>query len=113
MDRTFRTLTAFRTFAASLALAATLIATPAIPAHAGKDKRNEARELLQRGEILPLGRILQIVQEHVPGDIIEVELDLSSKRGWEYEVKVLSTSGRVLEVDVNARTGEIRKIEED
>ncbi|MCR6662881.1 MAG: PepSY domain-containing protein [Luteimonas sp.] len=83
------------------------------PAHAGKDDQIEARALLQRGEILPLGRILQIVQERVPGDIIEVELDLSDKHGWEYEVKVLATTGRVLDVDVNARTGEIRKIEDD
>ena len=61
----------------------------------------------------PLGEILQIVQARVPGDIIEVELDRSDKRGWEYEVKVLASNGRVLEVDVNARTGQIRKIEDD
>ncbi len=95
--------------------AAALAALPAIapPAHAGKDDQREARELLARGEILPLGRILQIVQERVPGDIIEVELDRSDKHGWEYEVKVLAASGRVLEVDVNARDGTIRKIEDD
>ncbi|MCA0395023.1 MAG: PepSY domain-containing protein [Proteobacteria bacterium] len=95
-------------------LAAGLVAgASALPAHAGKDNQAEARLLLQRGEILPLGRILQIVQERVPGDIIEVELDRSDKHGWEYEVKVLAGTGRVLEVDVNARTGEIRKIEDD
>lgn len=84
-----------------------------LPVHAGKDDQVEARELLRRGEILPLGNILQIVQARVPGDIIEVELDRSDKHGWEYEVKVLAGNGRVLEVDVNARTGEIRKIEDD
>src|SRR5690606_21640528 len=84
-----------------------------LPAHAGKDDQIEARELLGRGEIKPLGEILQIVQARVPGDIIEVELDRSDKRGWEYEVKVLASNGRVLEVDVNARTGQIRKIEDD
>lgn len=83
------------------------------PAHAGDDDQAEARMLLQRGEILPLGRILQIVQERVPGDIIEVELDRSDKHGWEYEVKVLAANGRVIEVDVNAKTGAIRKIEDD
>lgn len=95
--------------AAMLAAATALVST----AHAGKDDQIEARALLQRGEILPLSRILQIVQERVPGDIIEVELDRSDKHGWEYEVKVLATNGRVLEVDVNARTGDIRKIEDD
>lgn len=93
---------------------ATMVAGLAIsPVHASKDDQVEARELLQRGEILPLGRILQIVQERVPGDIIEVELERSDKHGWEYEVKVLANNGRVLEVDINARTGAIRKIEDD
>ncbi len=96
-----------------LALAGTITGLAVPPAYAGKDDQIEARELLKRGEILPLGRILQIVQERVPGDIIEVELDRSDKHGWEYEVKVLAANGRVLEVDVNARTGVIRKIEDN
>ncbi|GAB2507150.1 PepSY domain-containing protein [Pseudoxanthomonas sangjuensis] len=84
---------------------------------ASADKRGQdhidARELLRRGEILPLSRILQIVQEKAPGDVIEVELDHSDKHGWEYEVKVLAANGRVLEVKLDARTGTIRKIEDD
>lgn len=96
-----------------LALAGTMASLSIPSAHAADDNQFEARELLKRGEILPLGRILQIVQERVPGDIIQVELDHSDKHGWEYEVKVLAANGRVLEVDVNARTGVIRKIEDD
>lgn len=93
-----------------VALAAFFAAPTAL---ADDDDHVEARRLLQRGEILPLNHILQAVQRRVPGDVIEVELDRSSKRGWEYEVKVLTATGRVLEVDVNAHTGEIRKIEDD
>lgn len=97
-----------------LALAIALGAFFAAPAAlADDDDHIEARRLLQRGEILPLNHILQVVQQRVPGDVIEVELDRSSKRGWEYEIKVLTATGRVLEVDVNAHTGEIRKIEDD
>lgn len=92
------------------ALAGLFTATPVL---ADDDDHIEARRLLQRGEILPLNHILQNVQEAAPGDVIEVELDRSSKRGWEYEVKVLTPTGRVLEVDINAHTGEIRKIEDD
>ncbi|HRN61395.1 MAG TPA: PepSY domain-containing protein [Luteimonas sp.] len=95
----------------ALGLALTALFAPAI--QAGDDDHIEARRLLQRGEILPLNHILQIVQRRVPGDVIDVELDRSSKHGWEYEVKVLTSTGRVLEVDLNARTGEIRKIEDD
>lgn len=97
-----------------LALGIALAAVFAAPAAlADDDDHIEARTLLQRGEILPLNHILQIVQRRVPGDVIEVQLDRSSKRGWEYEIKVLTATGRVLEVDVNAHTGEIRKIEDD
>lgn len=99
---------------APLALAIALAALFAAPAAvADDDDHIEARRLLQRGEILPLNHILQVVQQRVPGDVIEVELDRSSKRGWEYEIKVLTSTGRVLEVDINAHTGEIRKIEDD
>lgn len=100
----------FLPLALAIALAA-IFTTPA--AFADDDDHVEARRLLQRGEILPLNHILQAVQRRVPGDVIEVELDRSSKRGWEYEIKVLTATGRVLEVDVNAHTAEIRKIEDD
>ncbi|TWI03060.1 peptidase YpeB-like protein [Luteimonas cucumeris] len=83
------------------------------PARAGDDHDHvEARALLERGEILPLGRILPIAQKRVPGDVIEVELD-HGKHGWEYEVKVLTATGRVREVKLNAATGTIRKVEDD
>ena len=109
MDRTL----AAALIALPLAIAGAAASLHFAPAHAGDDDQAEARVLLQRGEILPLGRILAIVQARVPGDIIEVELDRSDKHGWEYEVKVLAANGRVIEVDVNARTGGIRKIEDD
>ena len=77
------------------------------------DDHVEARALLQRGEILPLSRILAIVQQRVPGDVVEVELEHGKHHGWEYEVKVLTAQGRVREVKLNARTGEVRKVEDD
>jgi len=73
-----------------------------------------AREALRRGEILPITRILPIVQQRVPGEVIEIELDDDDDgRRIEYEIKVLTPAGRVIEVKVNARTGQIREIEED
>lgn len=103
-------MTLLRPLTIAAALAASLAAPTAL---ADGDDHIEARQLLQRGEILPLSHILQIVQKRAPGDVIEVELDRSKKRGWEYEIKVLTATGRVLEVDVNAHTGDIRKIEDD
>lgn len=97
-------------FATLLALA---LAVPATPLARDRDDQVEALALLQRGEILPLAQVLPIVQQHVPGDVIEVELDHDDDHGWEYEVKVLTANGRVREVKLDARNGAVRKIEDD
>ena len=109
-----------RRLALPLSLAVALLAASALGlsprALAGShdhDDHVEARELLQRGEILPLSRILAIVQQRVPGDVVEVELEHGKHHGWEYEVKVLTAQGRVREVKLNARSGEVRKVEDD
>src|SRR5690606_16733551 len=97
--------------AAALLVAGALALSPR--AQAGDhDDHVEARLLLQRGEILPLSRILAIVQQRVPGDVVEVELEHGKHHGWEYEVKVLTAQGRVREVKLNARSGEVRKVED-
>lgn len=75
-------------------------------------EHEEIRAALQRGEVLPLARILAIAQEKVPGDVLEVELE--SKRGaLVYEVKVLAQSGRVREIKIDARNGTVLKVEDD
>lgn len=97
------------------ALAAALMLASASPAAAWIDDDDDhiaAREALRRGEILPLTRILQISLARVPGDVIEVDLDREDD-GWEYEIKILTSTGRVREVTLDARTGRIIKIEDD
>lgn len=70
------------------------------------------RTAVQRGELLPLPRVLAIAQKHVPGDVVKVELDYEPT-GIKYEVKILTASGRVREIEINAKTGSIIKIEDD
>lgn len=98
---------------ALIAVAGLLAATTAM---AGEDKRKddhvEARELLRRGEILPLDHILDIAQRRVAGDVIEVELEREDL-GWEYEVKVLTPTGLVRKITMNARNGVVVKIKDD
>jgi uncharacterized membrane protein YkoI len=74
-----------------------------------KQAQEEAILAMRRGEILPLTRILEIANRHVAGDIIEVEY----KGGPMYEIKILTASGRVREVKLNARTGALLEIEDD
>ncbi len=71
-----------------------------------------AKELLDRGRILPLETILANVAERVPGKLIETELE--NEHGHiMYDIKILRPDGRVQEVEVDAATGEILKIEDD
>ncbi len=79
------------------------------------DKKKEhevVREALQRGEVLPLVKILAIANQQVPGDVIEVELE-DEHGTLVYEIKILTGNGRVREVKIDARNGNVVKIEDD
>jgi uncharacterized membrane protein YkoI len=103
---------------AALALLAAVAAGPVALAgkHDKHDKHGhghtEARELLRRGEILPLAAILQVAAKQVPGDVIEVELEHEDE-GWEYDVKVLTPAGQVRKLTIDARHGKVLKIKDD
>jgi len=72
------------------------------------------REALRRGEILSLQKILAIVEQHVPGDILEIELEGPKKgRPMIYEIKVLTETGRVRKIKLDARTGAVLSSEND
>ncbi len=108
-----------RTLAGTALILLSLATSVAVDAKDPKSKRDEkalkkqAQEeailAMRRGEILPLTRILEIANRHVAGDIIEVEYE----GGPKYEIKILTASGRVREVKLNARTGALLEIEDD
>lgn len=102
-----------RLFALPLMLVAGLmLSAPGARADDDDDDHEEARALLQRGEILPLAQVLELVRRRVPGDVIEVELERDDGL-WEYQVKVLTASGRVRKVTLDARTGTVLKVKDD
>jgi uncharacterized membrane protein YkoI len=57
-------------------------------------------------------KILAIANKEVPGDVIEVELE-DEREALVYEIKILTSTGRVREVKIDARTGAVLKIEDD
>ena len=64
------------------------------------------RELVERGEILPLEQILKQNEASIDGRIIEVEIE--QKCGsYVYEIKILGGDGRTREIKIDARTGVI------
>lgn len=72
----------------------------------------EARELRQQGEILSLQEILKRVEKDHPGQVIETELERESGR-YIYELEIVTEQGKVIEIEVDAGTGETLKVEEE
>jgi len=98
---------------AVLFLAAVLIAVPiGTVAHADDIGPEVAKRLLKEGRIKPLTEILAAVNAQVPGELLEVELELEDGV-YVYEFKLLRPDGRVQEVEADASTAKILKIEDD
>lgn len=69
---------------------------------------DRARRAVEQGLILPFKDILAKVQQAYPGQILKAELD-DEDGILVYELKILSSDGRVVEVVYDARTGELLK----
>lgn len=102
-----------KSFLAALAVA---LATPgAADARRGRGHggdHDEALEARARREALPLPRILEIARDAVPGEVLEVELEREHGR-LIYEVEILSNSGRVRKVEIDAQTGAVLEVENE
>lgn len=87
---------------------------PLPPAQAQEIEADEdhetARKALEGKEILPLGRVLAIVEQQIRGDVIEIELERDGPT-WIYDIEIIDETGRVRELDLDARTGAILKDE--
>jgi uncharacterized membrane protein YkoI len=81
---------------------------------AGVSGQAASRTLSPEQRFVPLTRILSIASQAVPGEVISVELDDDEDDDVpEYEVKILTPQGRMIEVEIAARTGKILQIEDD
>ncbi len=94
-----------------LALAGLLLFA-ASPALADKDgyrdedraeRHERAAERRRHGELLPLAEILKKLHVRFPGKVLEIEFEDDDPPI--YEFYVLQPSGRVVEVEFDARTG--------
>ena len=92
-----------------LPLALTLCA---LPARAGLDDYQRAREALERGEVQPLTTILAIVEAQIDARVIEVEFEQEAGQ-YVYEFELITADGRLLEARADAVTGRILSVEED
>ncbi len=79
-------------------------------AWAGDHER--ARALLEQGKILSLSEILKQANVRVAGKILEVELE--EEDGLiVYEIEFLGKDGVIMEMLIDARTGQLISVKED
>ncbi|UFH51434.1 PepSY domain-containing protein [Pseudomonas sp. KNUC1026] len=75
--------------------------------------QDEALKLRQQGAILPLEQLLASAMARYPGArLLEAELERDHGR-YIYEVELLTASGAVREIELDAATGHLLKDEED
>jgi uncharacterized membrane protein YkoI len=67
-----------------------------------------ARAGVRSGEFVPLERIVADAQRRHPGRILEIELE-----GDEYEIELLTDGGVQVELEYDARTGQLLEVEYD
>lgn len=94
---------------AALASAALVLLLPE-SARASSDDRDHdrARTALQAGEVMPLKTLLLQLERSHPGQVLEVELE--QEHGlWVYEFKLLQPDGRLVQLDLDARSGAVLK----
>ena len=71
-----------------------------------------ARRAVERGELLPLAKILASAAKTHPGRVLDVELERDDGR-YLYEIEVLLKDGRVVELTYDGRTGALLESEVD
>lgn len=93
--------------------AAALLAVPAqVAGQDAQDELAEVRRLRAAGEILPLEQIARHAQAIKAGEILETDLE-RKPGGYVYEVEVLDAGGHVWELKLDAKTGQLIKLELD
>jgi uncharacterized membrane protein YkoI len=81
------------------------------PDHLGKEVHRED-PVQPAGNNLPFLQVQAIALAAVPGEVVQV--DLEQEHGQDiYEFKILAPSGRVIELEIAAKTGQILKQEAD
>ena len=65
---------------------------------------------VRRGDVVPLETILDWLDAHYIGDVLEVEIDRDDGL-VEYEIKLLGPQGQVVEFEFDGHSGQLMQIE--
>jgi uncharacterized membrane protein YkoI len=78
----------------------------------GDDDHERAFNAVESGRARPLAEILNSVRPHIQGEVVGVEFENFEER-YVYEFKVVSPSGQLREIYVDALTAEILRVKLD
>lgn len=65
---------------------------------------------VQRGDVVPLESILDWLEAHYIGEVLEVEVERDDGE-VEYEIKLLGEQGQIVEFEFDGHTGQLMEIE--
>lgn len=86
---------------------AALIALGSVGARAGDDSdQDRVRDAVRSGEVMSFDTLRQRLLKSHPGEVLELELEREHGR-WIYEVKLLQPDGRIVKLELDARSGEL------
>ncbi len=94
----------------ALSLAAALLLAASGASALARD-HDDARRAVDTGEIRPLADILSTVKGKLPGEVVGVKLEREAG-AWMYEFRVVDEKGRLFEIHVDARSGEVERTKE-
>lgn len=84
------------------------------PALADGDDPAKMRTIAKAAGLISLEEATAKALAAKPGTVIEVELDDRKwPQGWDYEFEIIDANGKEWDVDVDAKTGEVRKVKAD
>lgn len=83
-------------------------------AMADGDDPAKIRAIAQAAGLISVEKASEKALAAKPGTIIEVELDDRSwPQGWDYEFEIIDANGKEWDIDIDAKTGEVRKVKAD
>lgn len=84
-------------------LAAALVSVPAMASDKDHDR---AREAVKAGQVMPLRTVLERLEREHPGQVLDVELEDEDGQ-LVYEVRLLQSDGRLVKLELDARTATV------
>ena len=80
------------------------------PAARADDDWRSLHDDVRAGRLVSLGSVLDWLEQHYVGNVIEVELDRDDGKVY-YEIEMVGPHGQVVEFEFDAATGELVGIE--